>query len=202
MTENKEVLTEESIINIGKKQLNMMKSQPLPPLVDLSLSRMYFHSFWDAILRFTLLTIHIVWIITVFFYGIGFGQAITDSLQISVIVIQQSVLRVITMLITISFTAMILIMILPLFLVKTIRGVGYVCIFYLIYGTFFNLFLIGIGVYADIISNSPYRITALTFACLTIIAWWVTLSFWFISAARRKKAVTKSIIKTYQLNFK
>lgn len=126
---DKQFLTTSNLI--GQKELKKLKETPLPSLLDLNLTRVYFTSLGDGFSRIFILTIQIFWIGLIFFNGIGFGQLVANLPGIpSAPVFQSAILKVVAMLVTVLFAFIILIMILPVFLSKTIRGIGLSCLFF------------------------------------------------------------------------
>lgn len=135
----------------------------------------------------------------IFFNGIGFGQLVANFPGIpSAPVFQSAILKVVAMLVTVLFAFIILIMILPVFLSKTIRGIGLSCLFFLIFGSIVNLIIIGIGSYSD----SPYKMTVLIFAVIALLLWWISILHWWLNTIENKKYLIKSIIKMYELSFR
>ncbi|MBP1525297.1 MAG: hypothetical protein H9Q65_01755 [Spiroplasma ixodetis] len=198
---DKQFLTTSNLI--GQKELKKLKETPLPSLLDLNLTRVYFTSLGDGFSRIFILTIQIFWIGLIFFNGIGFGQLVANLPGIpSVPVFQSSILKVVAMLVTVLFAFIILIMVLPVFLSKTIRGIGLSCLFFLIFGSIVNLIIIGISFFMFSYSDSPYRITVLIFAVIALLLWWIAILHWWLNTIENKKYLIKSIIKMYELSFR
>ncbi|WP_338980425.1 hypothetical protein [Spiroplasma endosymbiont of Lasioglossum malachurum] len=198
---DKQFLTTSNLI--GQKELKKLKETPLPSLLDLNLTRVYFTSLGDGFSRIFILTIQIFWIGLIFFNGIGFGQLVANLPGIpSAPVFQSAILKVVAMLITVLFAFIILIMILPVFLSKTIRGIGLSCLFFLIFGSIVNLIIIGISFFMFSYSDSPYRITVLIFAVIALLLWWIAILHWWLNTIENKKYLIKSIIKMYELSFR
>lgn len=198
---DKQFLTTSNLI--GQKELKKLKETPLPSLLDLNLTRVYFTSLGDGFSRIFILTIQIFWIGLIFFNGIGFGQLVANLPGIpSAPVFQSAILKVVAMLVTVLFAFIILIMILPVFLSKTIRGIGLSCLFFLIFGSIVNLIIIGISFFMFSYSDSPYRITVLIFAVLALLLWWIAILHWWLNTIENKKYLIKSIIKMYELSFR
>ncbi|WP_338961026.1 MULTISPECIES: hypothetical protein [unclassified Spiroplasma] len=188
---------------IGQKELKKLKETPLPSLLDLNLTRVYFTSLGDGFSRIFILIIQIFWIGLIFFNGIGFGQLVANLPGIpSAPVFQSAILKVVAMLVTVLFAFIILIMILPVFLSKTIRGIGLSCLFFLIFGSIVNLIIIGISFFIFSYSDSPYRITVLIFAVIALLLWWIAILHWWLNTIENKKYLIKSIIKMYELSFR
>lgn len=188
---------------IGQKEVKKLKETPLPSLLDLNLTRVYFTSLGDGFSRIFILTIQIFWIGLIFFNGIGFGQLVANLPSIpSAPVFQSAILKVVAMLVTILFAFIILIMILPVFLSKTIRGIGLSCLFFLIFGSIVNLIIIGISFFMFSYSDSPYRMTVLIFAVIALLLWWIAILHWWLNTIENKKYLIKSIIKMYELSFR
>ncbi|WP_395473550.1 hypothetical protein [Spiroplasma endosymbiont of Nomada rufipes] len=197
---DKQFLTTSNLI--GQKELKKLKETPLPSLLDLNLTRVYFTSLGDGFSRIFILTIQIFWIGLIFFNGIGFGQLVANLPGIpSAPVFQSAILKVVAMLVTVLFAFIILIMILPVFLSKTIRGIGLSCLFFLIFGSIVNLIIIGISFFMFSYSDSPYRITVLIFAVIALLLWWIAILHWWLNTIENKKYLIKSIIKMYELSF-
>ncbi|WDA54820.1 MULTISPECIES: hypothetical protein [unclassified Spiroplasma] len=198
---DKQFLTTSNLI--GQKELKKLKETPLPSLLDLNLTRVYFTSLGDGFSRIFILTIQIFWIGLIFFNGIGFGQLVANLPGIpSAPVFQSAILKVVAMLVTVLFAFIILIMILPVFLSKTIRGIGLSCLFFLIFGSIVNLIIIGISFFMFSYSDSPYRITVLIFAVIALLLWWIAILHWWLNTIENKKYLIKSIIKMYELSFR
>lgn len=188
---------------IGQKELKKLKETPLPSLLDLNLTRVYFTSLGDGFSRIFILNIQIFWIGLIFFNGIGFGQLVANLPGIpSAPVFQSAILKVVAMLVTVLFAFIILIMVLPVFLSKTIRGIGLSCLFFLIFGSIVNLIIIGISFFMFSYSDSPYRITVLIFAVIALLLWWIAILHWWLNTIENKKYLIKSIIKMYELSFR
>ncbi|WP_342272938.1 hypothetical protein [Spiroplasma endosymbiont of Acasis viretata] len=188
---------------IGQKELKKLKETPLPSLLDLNLTRVYFTSLGDGFSRIFILIIQIFWIGFIFFNGIGFGQLVANLPGIpSAPVFQSAILKVVAMLVTVLFAFIILIMILPVFLSKTIRGIGLSCLFFLIFGSIVNLIIIGISFFMFSYSDSPYRMTVLIFAVIALLLWWIAILHWWLNTIENKKYLIKSIIKMYELSFR
>ncbi|BDT02932.1 hypothetical protein SHM_05780 [Spiroplasma ixodetis] len=188
---------------IGQKELKKLKETPLPSLLDLNLTRVYFTSLGDGFSRIFILIIQIFWIGLIFFNGIGFGQLVANLPGIpSAPVFQSAILKVVAMLVTVLFAFIILIMILPVFLSKTIRGIGLSCLFFLIFGSIVNLIIIGISFFMFSYSDSPYRMTVLIFAVIALLLWWIAILHWWLNTIENKKYLIKSIIKMYELSFR
>ncbi|WP_338975881.1 hypothetical protein [Spiroplasma endosymbiont of Monopis laevigella] len=188
---------------IGQKELKKLKETPLPSLLDLNLTRIYFTSLGDGFSRIFILIIQIFWIGLIFFNGIGFGQLVANLPGIpSAPVFQSAILKVVAMLVTVLFAFIILIMILPVFLSKTIRGIGLSCLFFLIFGSIVNLIIIGISFFMFSYSDSPYRMTVLIFAVIALLLWWIAILHWWLNTIENKKYLIKSIIKMYELSFR
>ncbi|WP_174481267.1 MULTISPECIES: hypothetical protein [unclassified Spiroplasma] len=198
---DKQFLTTSNLI--GQKELKKLKETPLPSLLDLNLTRVYFTSLGDGFSRIFILTIQIFWIGLIFFNGIGFGQLVANLPGIpSAPVFQSAILKVVAMLVTVLFAFIILIMILPVFLSKTIRGIGLSCLFFLIFGSIVNLIIIGISFFMFSYSDSPYRMTVLIFAVIALLLWWIAILHWWLNTIENKKYLIKSIIKMYELSFR
>ncbi|TLF25223.1 MAG: hypothetical protein FCO83_02935 [Spiroplasma sp. WSS] len=198
---DKQFLTTSNLI--GQKELKKLKETPLPSLLDLNLTRVYFTSLGDGFSRIFILTIQIFWIGLIFFNGIGFGQLVANLPGIpSAPVFQSAILKVVAMLVTVLFAFIILIMVLPIFLSKTIRGIGLSCLFFLIFGSIVNLIIIGISFFMFSYSDSPYRITVLIFAVIALLLWWIAILHWWLNTIENKKYLIKSIIKMYELSFR
>ncbi|WP_252319175.1 MULTISPECIES: hypothetical protein [unclassified Spiroplasma] len=198
---DKQFLTTSNLI--GQKELKKLKETPLPSLLDLNLTRVYFTSLGDGFSRIFILTIQIFWIGLIFFNGIGFGQLVANLPGIpSAPVFQSAILKVVAMLVTVLFAFIILIMVLPVFLSKTIRGIGLSCLFFLIFGSIVNLIIIGISFFMFSYSDSPYRITVLIFAVIALLLWWIAILHWWLNTIENKKYLIKSIIKMYELSFR
>ena len=198
---DKQFLTTSNLI--GKKEVKKLKETPLPSLLDLNLTRVYFTSLGDGFSRIFILIIQIFWIGLIFFNGIGFGQLVANLPGIpSAPVFQSAILKVVAMLVTVLFAFIILIMILPVFLSKTIRGIGLSCLFFLIFGSIVNLIIIGISFFMFSYSDSPYRITVLIFAVIALLLWWIAILHWWLNTIENKKYLIKSIIKMYELSFR
>ncbi|WP_338974048.1 MULTISPECIES: hypothetical protein [unclassified Spiroplasma] len=198
---DKQFLTTSNLI--GQKELKKLKETPLPSLLDLNLTRVYFTSLGDGFSRIFILIIQIFWIGLIFFNGIGFGQLVANLPGIpSAPVFQSAILKVVAMLVTVLFAFIILIMILPVFLSKTIRGIGLSCLFFLIFGSIVNLIIIGISFFMFSYSDSPYRITVLIFAVIALLLWWIAILHWWLNTIENKKYLIKSIIKMYELSFR
>ncbi|WP_425382773.1 hypothetical protein [Spiroplasma endosymbiont of Melieria omissa] len=198
---DKQFLTTSNLI--GQKEVKKLKETPLPSLLDLNLTRVYFTSLGDGFSRIFILTIQIFWIGLIFFNGIGFGQLVANLPDIpSAPVFQSAILKVVAMLVTVLFAFIILIMILPVFLSKTIRGIGLSCLFFLIFGSIVNLIIIGISFFMFSYSDSPYRITVLIFAVIALLLWWIAILHWWLNTIENKKYLIKSIIKMYELSFR
>ncbi|WP_342274362.1 hypothetical protein [Spiroplasma endosymbiont of Phycita roborella] len=188
---------------IGQKKLKKLKETPLPSLLDLNLTRVYFTSLGDGFSRIFILIIQIFWIGLIFFNCIGFGQLVANLPGIpSAPVFQSAILKVVAMLGTVLFAFIILIMILPVFLSKTIRGIGLSCLFFLIFGSIVNLIIIGISFFMFSYSDSPYRMTVLIFAVIALLLWWIAILHWWLNTIENKKYLIKSIIKMYELSFR
>ncbi|WP_425376559.1 hypothetical protein [Spiroplasma endosymbiont of Aleiodes alternator] len=198
---DKQFLTTSNLIS--QKELKKLKETPLPSLLDLNLTRVYFTSLGDGFSRIFILIIQIFWIGLIFFNGIGFGQLVANLPGIpSAPVFQSAILKVVAMLVTVLFAFIILIMILPVFLSKTIRGIGLSCLFFLIFGSIVNLIIIGISFFMFSYSDSPYRITVLIFAVIALLLWWIAILHWWLNTIENKKYLIKSIIKMYELSFR
>ncbi|WJG69668.1 hypothetical protein [Spiroplasma ixodetis] len=198
---DKQFLTTSNLI--GQKELKKLKETPLPSLLDLNLTRVYFTSLGDGFSRIFILIIQIFWIGLIFFNGIGFGQLVANLPGIpSAPVFQSAILKVVAMLVTVLFAFIILIMILPVFLSKTIRGIGLSCLFFLIFGSIVNLIIIGISFFMFSYSDSPYRMTVLIFAVIALLLWWIAILHWWLNTIENKKYLIKSIIKMYELSFR
>lgn len=198
---NEQLLTTSNLI--GQKQLNKLKSMPLPSTLDLGLTRIYFTSARDGFSRIFMLIMQIFWLGLIFFNGIGFGQLVVNLSSLpAVLVLQKLILRVATMLVTILFAFVILIMILPIFLSKTLKGIRLTCLFFLLFGTIINLIIVGISFFMFFYSDSPYRMIVLVLAIIAIILWWISILNWWLTANKSKRHLIKSIIKMYELSFK
>lgn len=198
---DKQFLTTSNLI--GQKEIKKLKETPLPSLLDLNLTRVYFTSLGDGFSRIFILIIQIFWIGLIFFNGIGFGQLVANLPGIpSAPVFQSAILKVVAMLVTVLFAFIILIMILPIFLSKTIRGIGLNCLFFLIFGSIVNLIIIGISFFMFSYSDSPYRMTVLIFAVIALLLWWIAILHWWLNTIENKKYLIKSIIKMYELSFR
>ena len=198
---NKQFLTTHNLI--GQKELNKLKEIPLPSLLDLNLTRVYFTSISDGFSRIFILIIQIFWIGLIFFNGIGLGQLIANLPGIpSAPFFQSLILQVVAMLVTVLFGFIILIMILPVFLSKTIRGIGLSCLFFLIFGSIINLIIIGNSFFMFSYSGSAYWITVLILAVVSLLLWWIAILNWWLNTIKNKKYLIKSIIKMYELSFK
>lgn len=189
--------------DIGQQELNKLKVAPLPSTLDLGLTRVYFTSFGDSFSRMFILTIQFFWIGLIFFNGIGIGQIVANLANIPATpVFQRIVLQVIAMLVTVLFAFIILIMLLPVFLAKTIKGINLTCLVFLVIGTIINLIIIGISFYMFYYSDSPYRITVLILSIVIILLWWFAILSWWLNTIENRRHLIKSIIKMYELSFK
>lgn len=189
--------------DIGQQELNKLKTMPLPSLLDLSLTRVYFTTIGDSFSRIFILLVQILWIGLIFFNGIGFGQIVANLPNIPPVpAFQKIVLQVIAMLVTVLFAFIILIMLLPVFLAKTIKGINLTCLVFFVIGTIINLIIIGISFFMFYHSDSPYRTRVLILSFITILLWWFAILYWWLHTIENKKHLIKSIIKMYQLNFK
>ncbi|WP_342261012.1 hypothetical protein [Spiroplasma endosymbiont of Notiophilus biguttatus] len=198
---DKQFLTASNLI--GQKELKKLKEVPLPSLLDLNLTRVYFTSLGDGFSRIFILIIQFFWIGLIFFNGIDFGQLVANFPGIpSAPVFQSAILKVVAMLVTVLFAFIILIMILPVFLSKTIRGIGLSCLFFLIFGSIVNLIIIGISFFMFFYSDSPYRMTVLVLAVIALLLWWIAILYWWLNTIENKKYLIKSIIKMYELSFR
>lgn len=188
---------------IGQQELTKMKKIPLPSTLDLNLTRVYFTSFGDGFSRIFILSIQIFWIGLIFFNGIGIGELVANLPSIpSAPSLQRVILQVVAMLVTVLFAFVILLMLLSLFLSKTIKGIGLTCFLFLVFGTIINLVIIGISFFMFSYSTSPYRMIVLILSIVGILFWWVSILGWWLNTIKSKRHLVKSIIKMYELSFK
>lgn len=196
-----QALTKSNVI--GQKQLTKLKNTPLPANLDLNLTRVYFTSIRDCYSRILILVVHIFWIGLIFFNGIGLGQLIANSsIFPSVSSIKMAALQIITMVVTVLFAFLILIMILPIFLAKTITGITATCIVYLAFGTIINLMIMVVSFFLFFDSNSPYRLTIMILTISGMGFWWIVIINWWFNAKKSRKRLVRSIIKMYDLGYK
>lgn len=189
--------------DIGLKQLIKLKDIPLPSVLDLNLTRVYFTTIRDGFSRILILLINILWIGLVFFNGVAIGQLIGNSgLFPSLPNIQMAVLQIIAMIITILFSVMMLIMLLPIFLAKTIKAINLTCMIFLTLGTIINLMIMAVSFFMFFDSNSPYRVTIMILSITGIGFWWIVIINWWFSTKKNKKRLVRSIIKMYELGYK
>lgn len=189
--------------DIGLKQLIKLKNIPLPSVLDLNLTRVYFTTIRDGFSRILILLINILWIGLVFFNGVAIGQLIGNSgLFPSLPNIQMAVLQIIAMIITILFSVMMLIMLLPIFLAKTIKAINLTCMIFLTLGTIINLMIMAVSFFMFFDSNSPYRVTIMILSITGIGFWWIVIINWWFSTKKNKKRLVRSIIKMYELGYK
>lgn len=189
--------------DIGLKQLIKLKDIPLPSVLDLNLTRVYFTTIRDGFSRILILLINILWIGLVFFNGVAIGQLIGNSgLFPSLPNIQMAVLQIIAMIITILFSVMMLIMLLPIFLAKTIKAINLTCMIFLTLGTIINLMIMAVSFFMFFDSNSPYRVTIMILSITGIGFWWIVIINWWFSTKKNKKRLVRSIIKMYDLGYK
>ncbi|WP_308150159.1 hypothetical protein [Spiroplasma sp. AdecLV25b] len=188
---------------LGQKQLTKLKNIPLPATLDLNLTRVYFTSGRDSCSRLLILIVHIFWIGLIFFNGIALGKLVANSSVLPPLpAVQKAVLQVITMIITILFAFIILIMMLPIFLAKTIRGIVLTCVVYLAFGTIINLMIMVLSFFMFFDTDSPYRLTIMILTISGMGFWWGVVINWWFSAKKSKKCLVQSIIKMYDLGYK
>lgn len=200
-THESQTLTNTNII--GQKQLTKLKQVPLPSSLDLGLTRIYFTTTHDGFARILILLVQIFWIGLIYINGISLGQIVANLPWIPALpALQKVVLQIITMMVTTLFTFFILIMILPIFLSKTIRGVGLTCVFYLILGTIINLLIMMSSFFLFYDSDGHYSSIMVWLTVSGILVWWICIGNWWLSASRSRKQLIKSIIKMYDLGFK
>ncbi|WP_342276610.1 hypothetical protein [Spiroplasma endosymbiont of Nebria brevicollis] len=196
-----EPLTKSNVL--GQKQLTKLKHSPLPTNLDLNLTRVYFTSSRDCYSRLLILVAHVFWIGLIFFNGIALGQLVANLPGVpSIPWIQKAVLQVVTMIVTVLFAFMILLMILPIFLAKTIKGITLTCVVYLAFGTIINLMIMVVSFFMFFDSDSPYRLSIMVLTISGMGLWWVVVVNWWFSAKKRKKRLIRSIIKMYDLGYK
>lgn len=189
--------------DIGQKQLTKLKDIPLPSVLDLNLTSVYFTTIRDGFSRILILLINILWIGLVFFNGVAIGQLIGNSgLFPSLPNIQMAVLQIITIIITILFSVMMLIMLLPIFLAKTIKAINLTCVIFLTLGTIINLMIMAVSFFMFFDSNSPYRANIMILLITGIGFWWIVIINWWFSTKKNKKHLVRSIIKMYDLGYK
>lgn len=189
--------------DIGQQELNKLKTTPLPSSLDLGLTRVYFTSLGDGFSRVFILIVQFFWIGLIFFNGIGFGQIVANFPNVPAApAFQRVILQVVAMLVTVLFAFIILIMLLPIFLAKTIKGINLTCLVFLVIGTIINLIIIGISFFMFYYSDSPYRMTILISSIVTILLWWFAILYWWLNTIKNRRHLIKSIIKMYELSFK
>ncbi|WP_381415295.1 hypothetical protein NPX79_01115 [Spiroplasma endosymbiont of Anurida maritima] len=179
---------------------NAVDNNALLKNINPNYTRMYFGSKKELVGRAFILIAQALMMAVVFIEAASFSFAITEQIPIPAIFndfgIGDGVYRSITVIMATFGIIISLVFLIPIFIIRSIRGVKKISIIYLTFGTIFTIVLLALSIVSYIYIPVKYNLLGLVFSAIIIAFVLIGSLILLITSIKQKNKLVEAIIES------